>query len=520
MRITGLASGMDTETMVKDLMAAHRIPLDKITKKKQYTEWQRDDYRTVNRTLNDFRKLTSDSMLRQSTFIKKTVTASAPDNISVKNINSVSDFTGKIRIDQLAEAATMQSKDKVPGINSEADLNTKLSELVGKSGTPGNFTIKAIKADGTLDETGYEVKITADSTMQSVINDINENSGVSAFYDAYTGKLAFTAKNSGNIEDPNADKNASNYKDIKSEIVFEGAAENFAFLNVEANNVAAAEAASGTLGVNAKFMYNGLKTERQSNAFNINGYEITLKQVSDKDITFSSAPDVEPILASVTKFVDEYNKLIADLNGQIRETKYRDYQPLTDTEKESLSEDQIKKWEEKAMSGTLRNDSTISSVLNKMRTALNSAVGGIAGENTLEKIGIKTNGNYLEYGKLTIDESILRTAISENPNQVYELFAADGDTDSKKGLARRLTAAIDDARKDITSKAGSDGSVVNNTFTIGRLMDGYESQIKNFESRLEAKENRYWKQFSAMEKAIQQANSQSTYIAGMFSTGQ
>ena len=98
LRISGLASGMDTETMVKELMTAHRIPLDKITQKKQYTEWQRDDYRTVNRSLNDFRNLTNDSMLRQSTFIKKTVTSSAPDDVSVKNINSTSDFSGKINV--------------------------------------------------------------------------------------------------------------------------------------------------------------------------------------------------------------------------------------------------------------------------------------------------------------------------------------------------------------------------------------------------------------------------------------
>lgn len=514
MRISGLASGMDTEKMVKDLMAAHRIPLDKITKKKQYTEWQRDDYRTVNRTLNDFRTLTNDSMLRQSTFIKKTVMASSPDHVTVKNINSASDFTGKIRVNQLAEAATMQSKGNITGITSEADLSKKLSEL-NLSETPGNFTIKSIKADGTLDS-GYEVKITEDSTMQSVINDINKNSGVTAFFDTHTGKLAFTAKNSGDVKDTS--------ETMKNpEIVFSGS---YAFLNVAANNVEAAnptdstEASSGTLGKNAKFIYNGLETERQSNTFNINGYEISLKQVSDKDITFSSSPDVEPILASVTKFVDEYNKLIADLNGQIRETKYRDYEPLTDTEKEALSEDQIKKWDEKAMSGTLRNDSIISSVLNKMRSDLGSVVGGVSGANALSKVGISFSTNYLDNGKLIIDEAKLREAISSNPNQVYELFAANGTTDSEKGLARKLTASIEDARKKIITKAGSDGVVDKNTFSIGRLLDGYDTQIKNFESRLGAMEDRYWKQFTAMETAIQKANSQSNYLAGMFSTGQ
>ena len=513
MRISGLASGIDTESMIKELMNAHRIPLDKITKKKQYTEWQRDDYRSVNRTLFSFRTLTSDSMLRQSTFIKKTVTSSAPDEISVKNISSVSDFTGKINVTQLAEPAAMQS-NKITWIKSEADLKTKIVDLPEdqRPVNIGYFTIKAIKEDGTLDD-GYVVKVDADSTLQSIMDDINKNSGVSVFYDSYKGQLAFTAKYSGSIEDS---KETNSNSDLKSEIVFDG---NYEFLGVKKNNYTAASDGSGTgsHGKNAKFTYNGLETERTTNTFKINGYEITLKQASGKDITFSSEPDVDSILTSVTKFVDEYNKLIEELNAKIREPNYRDFEPLTDEEKEAMTEDQIKKWEEKARSGTLRNDSTISSLLNKMRTSLGSSVSGLSGAKTIENIGINLSSNYLENGKLVIDEAKLREAISKNPNEVYALFAADGEKDSEKGLARRMTAALDDARKQIITKAGSDGSTVNNTFTIGRLLDGYNKQITKFEERLIAMENRYWKQFTAMETAIQKANSQSAYIAGMFS---
>ena len=59
----------------------------------------------------------------------------------------------------------------------------------------------------------------------------------------------------------------------------------------------------------------------------------------------------------------------------------------------------------------------------------------------LSKMGISFSKNYLDNGKLVIDETKLREAISSDPNQVYELFAADGDKDSEKGLARRLTAS-------------------------------------------------------------------------------
>ena len=224
--------------MVKELMTAHRIPLDKITQKKQYTEWQRDDYRTVNRSLNDFRNLTNDSMLRQSTFIKKTVTSSAPDDVSVKNINSTSDFSGKIKVNQLAESATMQSTSSV--LASEANLKDKLLN------TGGNFTITAINADGKLDA-GYEVEITPESTMQSVLDDINKNSGVNAFYDSFTGKIAFTAKFSGDAKD-------------EAEIQFSGNSGNansYAFLKVASDNITATTTPTDSKDSAGNIIYSG-----------------------------------------------------------------------------------------------------------------------------------------------------------------------------------------------------------------------------------------------------------------------
>ncbi|WP_419961340.1 flagellar hook-associated protein 2 [Psychrobacillus sp. BM2] len=501
MRITGLASGMDTETMIKDMMKAQRIPLDKIMQKKQYMEWQRDDYRAANKKLFDFRNLTSDTMLRQSTYIQKTVTSSAPDEISVKNVNSTSDFTGKIKVKQLAEAATMQSTDRI--LAPDADLTKKLKEL-DPSMVPSSFTIKAIKADGKLDQDGYEVKIDENSTMQSVLNDINKNSGVNAFYDSFTGKMAFTAKNSGEIANTlDQDGNIIN----PPEIVIEEDTKNFLKFDT----------AVSTEGKNAIFVYNGLETQRQSNTFQINGFEITLKKASETDITFSSAPDTDKILASVTKFVDEYNKLIENLNSEIREKKYRDFQPLSSEEKADMKEKEIELWEEKAKSGTLRNDSVISSALSQLRSALNSAVGGVSGADRLSEIGITTSSNYMENGKLVIDEAKLRKAISDDPNQVYELFAADGATDSEKGLARRLVATVDDTRKKVIEKAGTD-TAVNTTFSLGRTLKGFDDQISRFEDRLQMIESRYYKQFSAMESAILRANNQSSYLMNAFSS--
>ena len=106
-------------------------------------------------------------------------------------------------------------------------------------------------------------------------------------------------------------------------------------------------------------------TERSTNTFQISGFEVTLKKASNVDVNFSSATDTDKILESVTKFVDEYNKILADLNGQIREKTYRDFQPLTIEQRADLDEKEIELWEEKAKSGTLRNDNIMSSALSR-----------------------------------------------------------------------------------------------------------------------------------------------------------
>lgn len=510
MRISGLATGMDTEQIIKDMMKAHRLPMEKITQKKQYLEWQLDDYRAVNRQLFDFSQNTFSNMILSTNFTAKTVSVSSPDAVAIKNLTSTSDFSGTIEVHQLAKNATMQSSGAV--INSEADLNKSLKELKPTLTVPSTITIKAIKADGTFDTEGYVVKLDEKSTLQSVLDDINKNSGVSAFYDSFSGKVSFTAKNSGAVKGGNG-----------NEIEFSG---NYGFLRVEQNNTAAATASTGTKGANSEFTFNGLKTERSSNNFRINGFEVTLKQVTSpldeqgnrigegKTVTFNSSPDTDKIFESVVKYVDEYNKLIEDLNKQIREPKYRSFQPLSDEQKKEMKEKEIELWEEKAKSGTLRNDSEITSMLTKMRSALMGAVDG----KTLKDLGITTSPNYSDNGKLIINEDTLKKAIAEDPGKVHELFSKDAGEKAKlgeHGFARQLRMIVDESQEAIAKRAGKVGSV-NDTFTLGKNLNAMNKQIERFEDRLRMTEDRLWKQFTAMERAIQRSNMQSASLMNAF----
>ncbi len=469
MKISGLASGMDTESIINDMMEAHRLPLNKITQQKQYLEWQLNDYRTINRDIRSASDKIFDTMMKSSTFMAKTVSVSNENAVAIRALNAKSEFSGQIEIEQLAKAATWQSQG-ADGLTADS----KMSELTeGQS-----ITIKTPDREEAI-----EITFDADDTIKSVMEKINKTANVSAFFDEHTGKIAMTAKNSGAGE-------------------------------IEVTGLTGA----GQAGQNAKFTFNGLETERTSNTFEINGFEITLKEVTENAITFSSAPDTDKVVDAVKQFVDDYNALIDTLNKKVREPKYRDFPPLSAEQKAAMKEKEIELWEEKAMSGTLRNDPTIQSLLSNMRMALSSSVETSNGRFTLADIGITTSKDYLENGKLEIDEAKLREAISENPNNVYELFAKNGDGANEQGLATKVRESLRDANRSITNRAGSFGSG-NDSFTLGRNLKEMDKQIERFQERMETIESRYWKQFTAMEQAMQRANAQASQLMNALGGG-
>lgn len=494
MRISGLATGMDTEQIIRDMMKAHRIPLEKITQKKQYTEWQMDDYRSVNRNLRDLAYKVTDTMGRQSTFMQKTVNISNPNAVGIKGLNATGEFAGTIEVKSLATQATLQSGRLVESTESEQGESKKLSDfdITGEQ----EIVIKAPNGKET------KVTVTPDDTLGSFLQKINKasDSSVSAFYDSYTGKIALTSRESGK-----GSITITSTGDAASKLKLSGAV----------IDPADEYTAKSTAGQNAVFIFNGLETQRSSNTFTINGFEVNLKQVTTGPVTFSSAPDTDKIVESVVKFVDDYNKMIEELNAKIREPRYRNFQPLSDEQKKDMKEKEIELWEEKAKSGTLRNDPTIASLLTSLRQIMNEPIETANGKVSLKDFGIEPIKDFKENGKLSINEDNLRKAITENPNGVYELFAKPAEDNNKGGIAVQFRKTVDDTIKVISEKAGSTGTVSDN-FAIGRSLKTMNQQIDRFEDRLKMMEDRYWRQFTAMEKAIQRANAQSANMMNMF----
>jgi flagellar hook-associated protein 2 len=358
----------------------------------------------------------------------------------------------------------------------------------------------------TRNATGNDVKesflIQGSESLNSVINKVNASSaGVTMFYDSFSDRMSITRNETGNFKPGD-------------EITLAG---DFINTTLDFNNVTE----SG--GTDSSFTINGLVTTRHANTFDLNGVTLTLKKTfSDAPATLNVTNDSTKVFDNIVKFVDTYNNLIDTVNKKVSEERYRDFTPLTDDQRETLSDKQQEQWEEKAKSGLLKRDSTLSSLLTTMRNNFSNPINqeGVASAyNQLASIGISTTRNYLEGGKLNIDEAKLKAALQADPTSVENLFRGDGPTSTQKGVVQRLYDSVNDSMDKLKAKAGNSYST-NQQFSIGLQLTSYDTRITAFTSKLTSKENRYYSQFTAMEKAIQKANQQSAYLTNNMGGGQ
>jgi len=519
LRIGGLASGMDIDQLVRDLMRVERAPLDKLYQRKQILEWQRDDYRSMNSLLQELDTYIFDNLTLQSKFLKKKVVSSDESAVTATGFATAPNVSTQINVTDIATVTTWVSDNAIADSGGNAiDPNAKLNTITFNTGKnfASAFTIRldVTLPDGTQ-KNGVAIDIdpTKDS-LNTIITKINQKTdlNVSAFYDSAAQKLVFSSNKTGSgasIKITNEGGANADTVDFFQALGFSSAAEGSEITSANKTN-----------GKDATFTLNGYAMMQKENTFTVNGITYTLKK-PNSSATITASTDIDSMFNAIKGFVDKYNEIIGKINGKISEERYRDYLPLTDEQKEAMTEKQIELWEAKAKSGLLRRDSILSGGLSQMRLDVYSAVSGAninTNYDTLSEIGITTSSNYLEKGKLIIDETKLRKALEENPNAVFELFNAKGSDYNTTGIAGRLRNTIKDTIGKVESRAGKT-LWTNQQFSIGRNLIQLDKQIDAFEDRLGKVEERYWRQFSAMERAINQYNSQAMYLMNAFGGG-
>lgn len=495
MRIGGLASGMDIDAMVKNLMTAERVPLNKLNQQKQLLEWKRDSYRQVSTKLVSFHeKLNSLSMSTAISAKNATVTGAA-NVLTAKATGGASNSILDIKVESLATASQLISTGGTVASNTPA--STKLSDLTT---LPQTLKIGQSSAQGEY----AEITLTGSESIQDLIDKINSNkaAGVTAVYDPGSGNMSLTSKKTGS-----------------QNIYVEGS-----LLTTEFG----LNSANVTKGQEAKVIINGLSTTQSSNQFNISGVEITLTGITPagQSTQIEVSQDIDSVVDSIKSFVDSYNETLAMLNQKTGEERFRKYLPLTKEQREGMKEDEIKLWETKAKSGMLKNDAILDKTISDMRAAMITEFNGTAGPINIMDAGI-TTGSFGERGKLYIDEDKLRKALETRPDDVISMFSAvdkgSKEATANDGIFSRMKKIEQAALQSLSEKAGTSrvSSDLSAAFLpksqLGDQLSDFDKRISETERRLLMTENRYYKQFTAMETAMNRFNSTSSSLFSMLS---
>lgn len=272
-------------------------------------------------------------------------------------------------------------------------------------------------------------------------------------------------------------------------------------------------------GSDSKIILNGAELTSSSSVVSANGLEISLTGVTkeNESVTFSVATDTDAIYDSVKSFLKEYNSVMKEMNTLYNADSAKGYEPLTSQEKEAMSDDEVKEWETKIKNSLLRSDSTLGSIINAMRSAMQTTVEYDGGTYALSSLGIMTSTDYTEGGLLRIygdpDDSVysakddkLKKALEENPDVVIATLT---------GVFGNLRQTMSD--KMAGSKYSSSMSFYNDIKMKSDVKD-YESDIKDWEDKLAEMEDAYYSKFTAMETALAKLQSQQSTMSGLFSS--
>lgn len=390
------------------------------------------------------------------------------------------------------------------------DESTKLSDM--------GIAADAHFDDGdfyTMNINGKEIKVGSDATISDLMTAVNKSgAGVTMSYSKLEGSFTLTAN----------DKGSGGDVDVSGALA-------------DALKISDSTRASHTSGTNAIITVDGVQVEHNDNTYEIDGIKMDFSEVDPtlgEEISVNVDKSYDDIKQTIKDFVKDYNQMIDDINEYTQTARPKDknknyYEPLTDEEKEDMSEDEIKKWEEAAKKGLLYHDTTVSSVMSRIRTAMYSAVELEDGKKFgLYNMGIKTVG-YLDeggsegakYGKLKIDEDALDKAFEEHADDIVKLF-----TDADNGVMAKVNKAIESATKDsatsrgtLVRKAGLATGTSTKDNMIYKEMERINKRIEQLQDRYDKKEEYWWTVFTNLEKMQSQFNSQQSYIQQFTANG-
>ena len=274
-------------------------------------------------------------------------------------------------------------------------------------------------------------------------------------------------------------------------------------------------------GEDAEIWLNGVQYTGSSSTFTINNLTIdALATTGNDEISITTSTDTQGIYDKVKDFLTEYNNIINEMTKLYNADSSKGYDPLTDDEKDSMSDKEIEKWETKIKDSLLRNDTTLSGVMSAMTTAMSQAVEINGKKYSLSSFGIHTLG-YLnaaenEQNAYHIDGDEDDTNTSGNADKLMKAISEDPDTIMQfmQNVTTNLYNAIGDKMKSTTL---SSAFTIYNDKQMATQYTDYTKLIKEWETKISDKEDYYYKKFSSMESALTKLNSTQSSLSGYFS---
>lgn len=291
--------------------------------------------------------------------------------------------------------------------------------------------------------------------------------------------------------------------------------------DVEDKTVTDAKKPVRVVGQDSEIMLNGAIFTNNTNNFSINGLTIQALNVTadDEEITITTNTDVDGIYDMIKGFLKDYNDLVKSVDVAYNAASSKGYEPLTSDEKDAMTDDEVKKWEEKIKDSLLRKDSTLGSVLDTMKNdmALSFDVNGK--RYSLASFGIATLGYFNspenETGVYHIDGDKDDSKTSANTDKLKAMIASDPDT-VISFFSQLSTRLYTDLGNKMAASSTSSAYTIYNDKQMNTQYSEYNTKISEAEDKVTTWEDYYYSKFSAMESALAKMNAQSSSLTGLF----
>ncbi len=536
-RMTGMVSGLDTDSIVKELVSAYSTKKEKYEKEQTKLGWKQEIWKDLNKEVNTFYKSVGNLRFAGGYSTKKTTSSDTTKATVSAGSNAVTG-TQKLHVLSTAQSGYLTG-GKITASDSSAKVtsSTKLSEL---GFTEGETALKFTAKDKDGKDISTDIKLSKDSTISDAVKALRDV-GLNASFDENNGRIFLSSSATGASTDFSLKSDGS---DASKNLL------NTLALNTDASEVTeASKRATKIDGSDAAIVLNGVVYTSSSNNFSINGLSISVNAVTDsvdlskaktngsldadkisdmlantplndsEAISITTSTDTQGIYDKIKDFITGYNNIINKMTKLYNADSAGNYEPLTDDEKSEMSDSEIEKWETKIKDSLLRRDSTLSTVMSAMTTAMSGGATVNGKTYFLSNFGISTLG-YMnaaenEQNAYHIDGDEDDENTSGNTDKLMTALNSDPDTvmDFMKQMATNLYNAID---KQMTSTTLRSKYSIYNDKEMTTQYKNYTTTIKQWETKISDKEDYYYKKFSSMESALSKLNSQTSSLSGLF----